>query len=281
MLRAGLRVARDDGASLLVNKHNASHEILCQYLDETSVPGPLARYAVRSHAAHEQWGIDVADAVVFQSDADRERFDCPADTLIRTIPNGTDVDGDPSAAAMTDLRHAHDLDPETFICVFVGSYDYSPNRRAAETIDQEIAPQLPNVKFLLVGRDPPPVSAENVTPTGFVDDLAAALSLANAALCPIQQGSGTKLKMMDYLAAGLPVVTTPVGASGIDLTDGETALIRDSSEAFVDAIQRLTDSPELATRLGRNASDLGKQYTWTRLLADYDEVLTALLEDAE
>jgi glycosyltransferase involved in cell wall biosynthesis len=114
-----------------------------------------------------------------------------------------------------------------------------------------------------------------------VDDLAAALSLANAALCPIQQGSGTKLKIMDYLAAGLPVVTTPVGASGIDLTDGETALIRDSSEAFVDAIQRLTDSPELATRLGRNASDLGKQYTWTRLLADYDEVLTALLEDAE
>lgn len=281
MFRAGHRIATRDGGALLINKHNASYEILQQFLDSTPLPGPIAGRAVRTHRAYEQRAIDAADAVVFQSADDRQQFDYPEETRVETIPNGTDIESEVSAAAVDELRETFGIDRDSFVGVFVGSYDYGPNRNAAQVIDREIAPAVPDVEFLLVGRNPPPPSADTVTAAGFVDNLSAALSLADVALCPLQEGSGTKLKMMDYLAAGLPIVTTSVGASGIDLTDGETALVRETPPEFVTAVRRLAESSELRARLSRGAAELGEAYRWEQLLTDYDELVTELLEMSE
>lgn len=278
ILRAGRTLARHYNAALLLNKHNAMYELVNQQLSALSVPGLLRRRAVTALQRQEQRGIDLADAVVFQSPDDRESFDVPADTYTTIIPNGTDVSqitegGDPEA-----VRADLDLTPDATVCGFVGAYDYDPNRVAAEHIVEEIAPACPDIKFVLVGRAPPPAPPANVLTPGFVTDLPGILELMDVALCPLTMGSGTKLKMMDYLAAGLPIVTTPVGAQGIPVEDGESALIR-PIEAFPTAIEQLTSSPDLAARLAANAAALGQRYDWETLLADYEDVLAAALVD--
>ncbi|WP_224447673.1 glycosyltransferase family 4 protein [Haloprofundus salilacus] len=273
MLRASRLLAEEYDAALLLNKHNAMFDLLDQQLRSRSVPAPIRRRAVANLRAHEQTGIDDADAVVFQSAADRAEFDVPDGVRCEVITNGTNYDdiaagGDPEA-----VRRRLGVRDDRTVCLFVGACDYEPNEEAARRIVDELAPSLSDVEFVIVGRDPPKTSRENVYTPGFVDDLPGALAMADVALCPLTMGSGTKLKMMDYLAAGLPIVTTPVGAQGIDIVDGETALVRDVTE-FEEAIRQLSSSPELAERLASNARELGERYSWDELLSAYDELVT-------
>lgn len=278
MLRASRRLAEYYDARLLLNKHNAMYDLLDQQLELRPVPAALRRRAVANLRRFEQWGIDAADAVVFQSEEDVSAFALPDDATVEVIPNGTDFDtidagGDPEAARERLGLH----DAET-ICLYVGAFDYDPNAVAAEVVVDELAPALPDVEFLLVGRDPPSADRENVHAPGFVDDLPGVLSLADVALCPLTLGSGTKLKMLDYLAAGLPIVTTEVGTQGLPLEDRETALIRSSWGGFVDAIEELRASETLRAELSTNARTLGREYSWDALLDGYDSVLDELLE---
>ncbi|USZ69749.1 glycosyltransferase family 4 protein (plasmid) [Halorussus salilacus] len=281
MLRAGRRLAARYDAKLLLNKHNAMYDLLDQQLGLRPVPSSLRQRAVKNLRRFEQWGIDAADAVVFQSEDDATRFRLPDDAVVEVIPNGTDFDhidsgGDPGA-----VREEFGLDGSETVCLYVGAFDYDPNEVAAEVIADELAPALPDIEFLLVGRNPPSVDRENVHTPGFVDDLPGTLSLADIAICPLTLGSGTKLKMLDYLAAGLPIVTTEVGAQGLPLEDGETALIRDSWNGFVEAIERLEASESLRDTLSSNAQVLGREYSWDSLLERYDPVIAELLSTSE
>ena len=278
MLRAGRGLAAHYDAELLLNKHNAMYDLLDQQLRLRPVPGVVRRRAVANLRRFEQRGIDAADAVVFQSEDDLAAFEFPEEVAVEVIPNGTDFEtiaagGDPEAVAdRLGLRDAGT------VCLYVGAFDYDPNSVAAEVVVDELAPALPDVEFLLVGRDPPPVDRENVHAPGFVDDLPGVLSLADVALCPLTLGSGTKLKMLDYLAAGLPIVTTEVGTQGLPLADGETALVRNSWGGFVDAIEQLRASESLRAALSSNARTLGREYSWDSLLDGYDSVIGELLD---
>lgn len=280
MLRAGRRLADRFDAAFLLDKHNAMFDLLDQQLGSRPIPDPLRRRAVRSLRELEQRGIEAADAVVFQSARDRERFRLPEDTLVEVIPNGTDVESVDETGDPDRLRAELGIGEDATICLFVGACDYEPNADAAERIVSEIAPRLPDVEFLIVGRDPPETDRQNVLTPGFVEDLDGALALADVGLCPLTLGSGTKLKMMDYLAAGLPIVTTEVGAQGIPIEDGETALVRSSPAEFVAAIERLRGSESLRSDLAESAADLGRQFRWESRLDAYEDVLAALTDDA-
>lgn len=276
VLRAGARIATEQDAKLVVNKHNAMYELFEQQLRAIPAPDGVKRRATENLRSLEQAGIARADAAVFQSSDDVERFDIPEGTLTAVIPNGcefTDIEagGDPDAVRDT-LGRGRD-DP---LCVFVGAYDYEPNRLAAELILETVAPSLPEVDFLLVGRDPPSVDRDNVHTPGFVDDYPGVLAAADVALCPLTKGSGTKLKMMDYLAAGLPIVTTTVGTQGIDIADGETALVRDTPDGIVEGIEEVLSSPELRARLSSAAKELGRQFSWESRLRGYDRLMDEL-----
>jgi glycosyltransferase involved in cell wall biosynthesis len=116
-----------------------------------------------------------------------------------------------------------------------------------------------------------------VAELGFVEELSAVLAAADVGICPLRNGSGTKLKVMDYLAAGLPVVTTTVGAAGIDLVDGESALIRDDDAAFAAAVETIVSSPYVAEQLSQAAVELSEQYQWEKLLDGYESIVERLL----
>lgn len=276
VLRAGTRIANELNASLVLNKHNAMYQLLDQQLNSRSIPGPIRRRAVDNLRRLEQRGIDAADAVVYQSEDDVRCFSHTSETSVRTIPNGCDFDNINGGGNPVQVSEELGIDRSRTICIFVGAYDYEPNAKAAEVITDRIAPSLPEIEFLLVGRDPPTSTPTNVHAPGYVSDLPGALSLADIALCPLTMGSGTKLKMLDYLAAGLPIVTTPVGAQGLPIEDGKTALVREDLAGIVGGIRELEESDELASRLSINAKKLGRQYSWERLLSDYDELLDEL-----
>ncbi|MFC6835902.1 glycosyltransferase family 4 protein [Halomarina ordinaria] len=278
VLRAGVALARHFDAHLLLNKHNAMFELLDQQLGSRPIPGTVRRRAVRQLRELEQRGIDCADAVVFQSRRDRERFAVPDETASAVVENGTDVAGIREGGDPAAVRESLGIDPAAFVCVFVGAYDYEPNAAAAHVVVDRLAPALPDVEFVLVGRNPPATDRENVHAPGFVDDLPGALGMADVALCPLTMGSGTKLKLMDYLAAGLPVVTTSVGAQGVDLVDGEHALVRETPESMVEAVRTLRADPGRRRRLADAAAALGSTFGWETLLRGYDEVFAALTD---
>lgn len=277
MLRASRRLADHYDAKLLINKHNAMFDLLDQQLSIRGVPDFLRDRAVKNLRQFEQAGIEAADAVVFQSEDDLEQFTWSEDTVVSVIPNGTDFAAIDDGGDPERVREQLGLDDTKTICVFVGAFDYDPNEVAADVISKELAPALPDVEFLLVGRDPPNVAHENVTTPGFVEDLPGVLSLADVAICPLTLGSGTKLKMLDYLAAGLPIVTTDVGIQGLPLEDGETALVRNSWDEFASAIETLAGSESFRASLSANAKKLGEQYAWDELMKGYDRVVTELL----
>ena len=279
MTTAAFHVASSCGPSVLLNKHNAMYVLVDQLLSDRPVPDRLHTRAVETLRRQEQAAIDRADAVVFQSERDREAFSVSSGTVVATIPNGTEYDALNEGGDPVSVSERFGLSPEKIYAVYVGSYDYQPNRDVAIRIANEFAPALPEVEFLLVGRQPPELDVpENVHRLGFVEDLPGVLSAADIAICPLRHGRGTKLKMMDYLAAGLPIVTTPVGADGIDVINGQDVLIRSETNAFVEAIQALATNEGLRNRIGARASEVGRTYSWDNVLEEYGDVMDHRLD---
>ena len=277
MLLPALSISEEFDLPLLLNKHNASYKNNKSLLEEVPVPSVIADRTVESLRQLEQRAINEADAVVFQSEADMEHFDIDG-TETRVIQNGTNVEPFTSVSSTDSIPVSADL-RDAPLCIFVGSYDYYPNEEAARRIIDDIAPALPDIDFLLVGRNAPDSSAKNVYTPGYVEDLDSVLTEADVALCPLFRGSGTKLKVMDYMAAELPIVTTEVGAAGIRLKDGENALFAQSTEEFIDAIETLIESPELRESLSNKAGELAVEYTWESLFEEYDEVVRETVGD--
>ncbi len=202
----------------------------------------------------------------------------PLDDGFVVIPNGTDVDvamPAPGARAEEGRRWrqrwtslARPTVEPAAIGIFVASW-HQPNLDAAEVL-LELAPRLPDVVILLVGshsrffegRDLPP----NVVLAGVVSNAAkrALLGCADVALNPMRTGSGTNLKIVEYFAAGVPVVSTPFGARGLDATD-EHLLLSDIDH-FVPAVRSVLADPVSAHRRAEAARSLVESgYGWTSL----------------
>jgi glycosyltransferase involved in cell wall biosynthesis len=109
--------------------------------------------------------------------------------------------------------------------------------------------------------------------TGVIEDLPAHIAAADVAVAPMLSGSGTNLKILEYLATGLPVVTTPIGAEGLPLTDGETALVTEPEDVAAETCRLLRDG-DLRERLGANGRELAvSEFSWSTTLEPYEEFI--------
>ena len=165
--------------------------------------------------------------------------------------------------------------------LFLGACNYGPNFDAAERLARRIWPlvraQVPHARLVLAGKetDRLPSRAEGfagVTYRGFVDNLACLYAETRLVCCPLIAGSGTRLKLVEAAGFARPMISTRIGAEGLDFTDGVDILLRESDQAIADACIHLLRDDAACGRLGANA-----RATMTRL---YDsDLIEAQIEN--
>ncbi len=256
------------GKPLIYIAHNVEADL---WENQTVNINPLIRHWIKKPRELEKRAVQKATATVAMSDRD-------AKTLVNLyganhkkisiIPNGVDLKKR-KPSPLTDRIYARErlkLDQRP-VLLFIGS-DHYPNKEALTHI-QQWQTQLGNelgILILVVGKvgygfqDTKTLRFE-----GFVEDVSDYLSAADIALNPITRGSGTSLKAVEYLACGLPTISTTVGIRGLNLRPGEDILIGDISD-FPQLITRLVQDELLRGKLSQNGRQAVAQiYSWERL----------------
>ena len=193
------------------------------------------------------------------------------EALVREIPDRADrIHVLPNTVDLDRCRDFSEAETGREV-LFVGNYSYGPNLEAARFIQERLAPRIPDAAFVLVGKGAPlpQGAASNVVARGFVPDLNEALGPAAVCVAPLTKGSGTRLKILSYLASGKAVVASTKAAEGLEAHAGVHLLLRDEPEDFVRAVRTLLDDPEMRRDLGRNGRRLVKdRYDW-RVYVDW------------
>ena len=188
--------------------------------------------------------------------------------LLRAIAPGSNVFVYPNALPSTPLPQER----EENVIAFSGNLEYHPNVSAVRYFRHEIWPELrerwPGLVWRLIGKNPGAVAKlikgdSRIELSGPVADAVSELGRAKVAIVPLLAGSGTRVKILEAWAAGVPVVSTPLGAEGLPVRDGEHLLLAESASTFCDAVGALLDDPTLRRRIGRAGRYLFEcEFTW-------------------
>ena len=266
------------GVPSILDIHNIEHDVLRRIAAMGSTARRLFnQIEYRKYRREERDAWRRASACIASSATDARIVSRATGRPVEVVPNGVDLDAFP-------LLPLDGADPGAL--VFVGAMRYRPNADAARFFVADVLPRLrvtiPDATLTVVGADPPPdVVALGAVPgvqiTGTVPDVRPWVSRAGTVVVPLLSGGGTRLKILEAFAMGRPVVSTTVGATGIEARHGEHLLLADRPEAFAGAIVRLMDEPGLRDRLIERASVLVRdRYQWSaaaeRLEAVYNAV---------
>ena len=175
-------------------------------------------------------------------------------------------------------------EPNTLL--FLGSFRHIPNREALDWFVTQVWPLIvaarPETRLVIIGSDPPPrhslPEVGHVEMIGFVDDVRDALARYAVFICPILTGSGVRVKLLEAYAAGIPVVSTTIGAEGLSQFDGDTCALADAPELFaqktIDLLTDPTQAAQLAQKARKHVMEAWDMATITRKLAgSYREVI--------
>lgn len=217
------------------------------------------------------------DGVALTSQRDESMLlqDVPAARTV-VIPNAVDLEA--------FRPNETPIEPNTLL--FLGALDYHPNIEGMLFFLDEIWPlvlrRIPDAKLVVVGRNAPSTllarSSSNVTFTGYVDDPRTYLDRAAAVIVPLRIGGGTRFKIVEAMAKAKAVVSTVVGAEGLDTEHEKQLLLADDPETFATQACRLLSDLPLQARLGRAARQFAEaRYGWNsaveKLESFYSDVL--------
>ena len=171
------------------------------------------------------------------------------------------------------------------LVMFVGAMDWQPNIDAVEHFCRQIWPLVqagvPAARFRIVGRNPDrrvqKLASSSVEVTGLVHSVLDHLREAAVIVVPLRVGGGTRLKIYEAMAAGKAVVSTSIGAEGLDVHHGRDIILADDPSAFAQAVMMLLGDIELRRRYERAAAELAAQYDWSVIGDRFAEVLGTLV----
>jgi glycosyltransferase involved in cell wall biosynthesis len=241
----------------------------------TALASGVARLSLRLQRliarAYESFMFSPYRRTVVVSPPDRDELRAINPALnVDVIPNGIDL----------DYFRQQDEPREPGRLLFVGNYEYPPNVDAAKRLALEILPQvqsrIPGVKLWLVGNAPPPelmaLQSVSIEVTGRVPDVRPYYARAAVFVSALTFGAGIKNKVLEALAMGCPVVATPLSVDGIEVENGQQAMIADIDE-MAEAIVRLLNDAALRQTLGANGRALIEaKYSWGRVAEMYEVV---------
>jgi GT2 family glycosyltransferase len=158
--------------------------------------------------------------------------------------------------------HANGREPQTML--FLGSFRHLPNQEGLNWFTQKVLPAVlehkPRARLVIVGSEAPPRHSlphlpDNLELRGFVEDVREPLGRYAVFVCPILSGSGMRVKLLEAFAAGIPVVSTPLGAEGLAGKDDEICALAEDPAEFARKIVELFDDPEKARKLACRARE--------------------------
>ena len=242
---------------------------------------PLRRlwraHAARAMRAYEPRAAAAVDLCFAVSEHDRASMQALAPRArIEVVANGVDT------RALARLPQG-DGGP---VLVFVGSMRYRPCEDAAIWFARRVLPRVrahaADTRFLVVGRDPGgavlALREDSVTVTGSVPDVVPYYRDARIAVVPLRAGGGSRLKILEAMALGRPVVSTRIGAEGLLVEDGVHLLLADTEEDFADAVLRLLGDAGLRERLAVAGRALvERHYDWDMIAATQQRLLVGLV----
>lgn len=265
---------------LACTHHDAQSSLLARraLLEESLLRRGYISHQARLMRKEEQLWCPKVSLNVPVSDLDATRLAqvAPSASFL-VMPNGVDTEFfKPQAPRQTEG------------IVFVGGTTWYPNKDALEYFATEILPKLRrrgfHARVLWVGR----ASSEEIARyrrdhgiemTGYVADVRPLVQSAACYVVPIRLGGGTRVKILDAWAMGVPIVSTTIGAEGLGATDGQDILIRDDPESFAEAVLRVLTNRDLGARIGDGGRRTAEQrFSWDALEATLRDAYLGLLD---
>lgn len=250
----------------ILNHHNIESDLLQNrsLLEKNILKKMYYRQEAKKLKQYHQNHCDKFDVNFTVSELDKELLLNEVPNIkIEVIPNGVDTDYFYQSSADTVKRSL----------IIVSGMNWYPNRDAVHYMIKEIWPllikEIPDLKLTVVGAQPTEILVDlakkdnRITVTGFVDDVRPYLESAEIYLCPMRDGGGTRLKILDALSMGKTIISTRKGCEGIDVTPGKNVLIADTPAQFLSQIRKVIENPELGKMLSIEGRKLvTEKYSW-------------------
>lgn len=204
----------------------------------------------------------------------QELLDIRPDLRISVVPHGVDVDR---------FCESGEGGREQAV-MFLGNYPHDPNRDAVVFFRDRVWPRVkeavPDALFYVVGKDPTPDLLEmartdpSVVVTGTVDDVRPYFDRCKVFVNPVRIGGGFRGKLLEAMSMGLPIVTTSLGAEGVEAVSGREMIIADNPDGFAAAVVELLRDDALCRDLGENAREMAVRcFSWDRGVEELEKVL--------
>ncbi len=263
-------------AAVVLVEHNVEYARLRAQVSE------LSDQQFRNLQAIEIDLCNRSDAVICVSDNDRQQLlsDGVKPNLLHTIPHGFNTEAY-KLPAKDSLRKDLGLPDNAVLIAFHGTFSYPPNHDALQVFAKFLLPQLAGSRHpfhvIAIGRNPPSVSPHaNIHFTGSVDEVGPWLKACDMAVVPLREGGGTRMKIIDCFAAGLPVISTSKGIEGIPVVNDREAIIRDDWLSMTNEIIDLAESKERQDRLSAAALDFASEMDWKSISKRYLSIFSAI-----
>jgi len=270
---------------IVLDEHDVAYELYEMRFKRYKILYPISNLLVGKLKEKEKFAIENSDAVFVPSRRDKQKLIQEfgvSSSKIYVIPNGVDV----SKIKPTEFQEKELLKEkfgfgEKIVILFTGSTHWPNLEAIKKIIDLARKVRDKRLLFLIVGsggeKFKRQVKLENVVITGRVSEVLPYFKLADIAINTVTSGSGTNVKMLEYMSAGLPIITTEFGARGLDIKNEVHAIIDDIKE-FPFWIEMLANNEDLRVKLSKNARKLvEKKYSWEVIGKKVDKTYRKLI----
>ena len=260
-------------------QHNVESEIWRRHAANEAVGAKKLVYGLEfsKMLRYEQATVRKFDHVIAVSEHDKKLMTAWVEPeRVTVVPTGVDTE-----------QFCPDPQPgqEKPLVVFVGAMDWEPNVDAVKYFCAEVWPRIiarvPGAHFRIVGRNPDrrvsELAGPSVEVTGRVPSVVEHLREAAVVVVPLRVGGGTRIKIYEAMAVGKAVVSTTVGAEGLDVHHGKNILLSDRAENFADSVAGLLQDAEARGRLGEAARELATKYGWPLIGAKFGQILQGVV----
>lgn len=269
-------------ARLILDQHNAVQLIPKRLAEnETNLlKRQMLNREARILTVYEPRVCDQFDHVVWVTEKDRQAVYANSSSTNGFFTNSTVIPICANPAQITPVQQAETRHRITFL----GGLHWPPNTEGIVWFAKQVFPQvrdhIPHAVLTIIGKNPPAgLDNRGIEVTGYVPDPAPYLAETAAFIVPLHAGGGMRVKILDAWTWGLPIVSTTIGAEGIDTSPGTDILIADTPHAFAHAVIQVFQEPVLAKTLAQNGRQtVVDKYNWETTYTAWDKVYSQVLQ---